>query len=308
MSDDLMDFDDESETTAVVTLADIRRQKSKQQTQPEYHILVHVKGTELGRVRTLEQDTILLGRGSDADIWLADDGVSRRHARLVKSGNSYSLIDLGSANGSFVQGERIESRVLKDGDQVQLGPGAIFRYSLTDTNQKAVLEKLYSTSVTDALTGARNREYLDTLLTTELSFAKRHQADLSFILFDLDHFKRVNDTYGHPAGDQVLVEVAQAVQKELRAEDVLCRYGGEEFAIVLRQIPLNGAVCSAERIRQRIESLTIVHDKRELKVTASLGVSTLNEISEVSSTALMALADQRLYTAKSNGRNQVISR
>lgn len=306
MSDDLMDFDDESEATAVVTIADISRQRMVR-AGSEHHILVHVKGTELGRVRPLTQDTILLGRSTDADLWIADDGVSRRHARLVRSGNAYTLVDLRSANGSFVQGERIETRQLVDGDQVQLGPEAIFRYSLTDENQRAVLEKLYSTSVTDALTGARNREYLDNLLATEMSFSRRHQTDLAFILLDLDHFKKVNDTHGHPAGDQVLADVAKTIQESLRAEDVLCRYGGEEFAIVLRQIPLSGAICSAERIRGCLESLVVIHDQLKLKITASLGVASIKEIEEASPHDIIALADKRLYAAKHAGRNRVVS-
>lgn len=305
-NDKWQDFDDGDEATAVVNLADLRR-AAPNKSNKSYHLLVHVQGTELGRVRELKQDQTLIGRSTDADLWLGDDGVSRRHARLVRDGNDFILEDLKSANGTFVQGERITTRKLADGDQIQLGPAAIFRYSVTDDDQRALLEQLYSTSVTDSLTGARNREYLDSLMITELSYAERHDHDLSFVLFDLDHFKSVNDTYGHPAGDSVLVAVADAVRNQLRAEDSLCRYGGEEFCVVLRTIDLAGAHAMGERIRAVIQGLTVVHDQLKLKVTTSVGCATRRELQEPSSVALITLADQRLYKAKKSGRNRVVS-
>jgi diguanylate cyclase (GGDEF)-like protein len=300
------DWEDGDEATAVVNLADLRR-NTRAQPVKNFHLLVHVQGTELGRVRPLTQEVTLIGRSTEADLWLGDDGVSRKHARLVKTGDSYTLEDLKSANGTFVQGERITERKLADGDQIQLGPTAIFRYSITDDDQRALLEQLYSTSVTDALTGARNREYLDSLLITELSYADRHDHDLSFVLFDLDHFKRVNDTYGHPAGDSVLVKVADAVRGQLRAEDSLCRYGGEEFCIVLRNIDLTGAHAMGERVRAVLEALRIAHESLELKVTASVGCASRRELTEVSPSSLISLADERLYKAKQSGRNRVVS-
>lgn len=302
------DWDDEDggdEATAVVNLADLRRHAKGE--VKNHHLLVHVQGTEMGRVRELAKDITLIGRSIEADLWLGDDGVSRQHARFLKEGSVFFLEDLESANGTFVQGERITRVELKDGDQIQLGPGAIFRYSITDQDHRALLEQLYSTSVTDALTGARNREYLDTLLMTELSYAKRHGHDLSFVLFDLDHFKKVNDTYGHQAGDAVLIKVAEAVLGQLRAEDSLCRYGGEEFCVVLRDIDLNGAAATGERIRAVIEGLTVHHDKLALKATASVGCSSYRELVEPDASSLIALADKRLYIAKNGGRNQVVS-
>ncbi len=300
------DWEDGDEATAVVNLADLRR-NARVQSAKSHHLLVHVQGTELGRVRILTKDIALIGRSTDADLWLGDDGVSRKHARLTKVENDFFIEDLNSANGTFVQGERITRRKLADGDQIQLGPTAIFRYSITDDDQKALLEQLYSTSVTDALTGARNREYLDSLLVTELSYAGRHDHDLSFVLFDLDHFKSVNDTYGHPAGDTVLVTVADAVRSQLRAEDSLCRYGGEEFCIVLRNIDLAGAHTMGERIRAVIQGLSIAHESLKLTVTASVGCASRRELSEVTPTALISLADERLYKAKQSGRNKVVS-
>ena len=303
MADEPEDFDTD-EATAIVRIADVQKSSGK---SVEYHLLVHVQGTEMGRVRALDKPTMLIGRATDADIWLSDDGVSRKHARFVRQGGVTVIEDLESANGTFVQGEKVARRVLKTGDQIQLGPSAIFRYSITDDDQRALLEQLYSTSVTDSLTGARNREYLDTLMVSELSYAKRHEHDISFLLFDLDHFKRVNDTFGHPAGDAVLVAVSTAVRGTLRAEDALCRYGGEEFCVLLRSIDLPGAAQLGERIRSIIQELRVIHDGHAIPVTASIGCSSRAELLEPSASGLVGLADRRLYLAKAAGRNRVVS-
>lgn len=298
------DFEFDDEATAVVSLADMRA--AARPAQAKYHLLVHAAGTELGRVRVLGTKETLIGRHTEADIWLNDDGVSRKHAKISHEGDGYVVYDLGSANGTFVQREKITRRVLADGELIQLGPTAVFRYSVTDEDQKNLLEQLYSTSVTDALTGARNREYMDSLLTTELSYARRHDQDLGFVLFDLDHFKSVNDTYGHPAGDAVLIEVSRAVRGEVRAEDCLCRYGGEEFGLVLRSADLAGALAMGERVRSVIEHLVIHHEDLVLRITASIGCATLRELPDATPNSLVELADKRLYLAKRSGRNRVV--
>jgi two-component system, cell cycle response regulator len=299
------EFEDD-ELTAVVRAADLRPPPSRRAVV--HHLAVHVKGTEMGRVRVLERDQVLLGRSADADLIINDDGVSRRHALLVKEGPTYTISDLNSANGTWVQGVRLDGpRVLEEGDRIQVGPTFLLRYTVTDTDQRALLEKLYATSVTDALTGARNREYLDSLLATEISYARRHGSDLAFVLFDLDHFKVVNDTFGHPAGDAVLAAVAEAVRVEVRKEDALCRYGGEEFALVLRDIDKAGAAAMGERVRALIEGLNIVHEGQPIAVTASVGVSTVRELHDPSTSDMVRMADQRLYRSKHGGRNRVVS-
>lgn len=298
------EFDDE-ERTAVVNAADLRAPRSR---RSKHHLLVHAQGTEMGRVRLLEGAQVLVGRSVESALVLTDDGVSRRHALFTLEGPTYSVKDLGSANGTFVQGVRvIGTRALSDGDQIQVGPTALLRYTVTDEDQRALLEQLYATSVTDALTGARNRDYMESLLASEISYAKRHGSHLAFVLFDLDHFKKINDTYGHPAGDAVLIAVATAIRAEARKEDSLCRYGGEEFALVLRDIDSVGARTMGERVRSVIEGLNVTHDGRAIPVTASVGVSTLREVPEATSMNVVKLADRRLYRAKELGRNRVVS-
>lgn len=304
-ADDDFPIDDDSEQTAVVNLADLRGLRKPQQDR---HLLVRVQGTQLGEVRRLGPGITNVGRSQESELWLPDDGVSRRHARFFPDPSGrYVLEDLQSANGTFVQGERITRRVLQDGDLVQIGPTAVFRYSIADEDQEALLRQLYAASVTDALTGAHKREHFDAQLQNELSYARRHQRDCSVVMFDLDHFKRLNDTYGHPAGDEVLAQVSQAVRKELRAEDMLARYGGEEFAIILRAIDLRGASMLAERLRAQVEALRVAHEGQTLQVTMSAGCASARELGDPRGDELVAVADRRLYAAKRSGRNRVVA-
>lgn len=295
---------DENDRTAVVNLADLRGQVRRKRDR---HLLVRVQGSDLGQVIRLDAQQYTIGRHPNSDLWITEDGISRRHARIFFEKGDYCIEDLRSANGTFVQGHRINTQALHDGDLIQFGPSSVFRYSIADEDQETLLRQLYSASVTDSLTGAYNRDHFDRMLAAELSYARRHRTEVSLLLFDLDHFKSVNDTYGHPAGDAVLVEIARSVRKVLRREDVLTRYGGEEFAIILRAIALAGARAMAERLRVNIESGTIIADEHRIHVTASMGVSSLSDCAEPTPQELIAIADRRLYAAKHGGRNRVVA-
>jgi diguanylate cyclase (GGDEF)-like protein len=246
-----------------------------------------------------------VGRLPTADLCLRDTGVSRQHARFVWKGETYGLQDSGSGNGTYVNGRRVTEQTLADGDVVQFGPNAVFRYAVTDENQEAMLQHLYRTSVSDPLTGACNREHLDMRLAEEVSYARRHGVELGLVLFDIDHFKRVNDQFGHQAGDQVLVTLVSQVAEQIRGEDLLGRYGGEEFAVVLRTTGLLRTVHVAERIRQTAERMRVPHGDTALQVTVSAGCATLSCCSEPSAEQMVAVADRRLYAAKRAGRNRV---
>ena len=147
--------------TAIVSLKDL---KAPRKQSKDRHLLVRVRGAELGRVTLLSPERMRVGRSQDSELWLSDDGVSRRHATLYREGNGYIVEDEGSANGTFVAGARVERHELRDGDVIQFGPTAVFRYTLSDESQEALLRQLYDASVTDALTGAHNREHFDTQL------------------------------------------------------------------------------------------------------------------------------------------------
>jgi two-component system, cell cycle response regulator len=298
--------EDPDERTALVSLSELR--SSARKLSKDRHLLVRVKGAELGRVARLIPEHFRIGRSQDCELWLGDDGVSRKHAQIVQEGAGHVIEDQGSANGTFVQGQRVSRQLLRDGDVVQFGPTAVFRYTVTDESQEALLQQLYDASVTDALTGAHNREYFDTQLRSELSFARRHKAEVSLAFFDVDHFKRVNDTFGHQAGDAVLVALANAISVMIRNEDVFARYGGEEFAVILRGIDGAGAHTVGERLRERVEAVRVPFEGKVLTVTVSVGCSSFADLEDKTPEALVSTADRRLYAAKHAGRNRVISK
>jgi len=300
--------DDEAlERTAVVNLNDLRKDIGGKRQVKDRHLLIRARGAQLGQVLKLGQQSHRIGRANDCEIWLSDDGVSRRHANILFESGVYTIEDTGSANGTFVGGQKVERATLRDGDLIQFGPQAVFRYSVADEGQEQLLRQLYEASVTDALTGANNREHFDSQLRMELSFSRRHGTDLSVVMFDVDHFKRVNDTFGHPVGDEVLVEISKATRRLVRNEDVFARYGGEEFVLILRGIALDGARVVGERLRERIAELSIVTDKGPLKVTVSVGCASFASTPEATAESLVQLADKRLYAAKRGGRNRVVA-
>jgi len=297
--------EDPDERTAIVSLSELRSSPRKQ--SKDRHLLVRVKGAELGRVSRLPPEPFRIGRSQDCELWLGDDGVSRKHARIFQEGTSYLIEDTESANGTFVQGQRVSRQVLRDGDVIQFGPTAVFRYTVTDESQESLLQQLYDASVTDALTGAHNREHFDTQLRSELSFARRHKSDVSLAFFDVDHFKKVNDTYGHQGGDAVLVALANTIRAMIRNEDVFARYGGEEFALILRGIDRAGASTVGERLRERVEAMRVNFEGRVLTVTVSVGCASFAELDEKTPEALVSTADKRLYAGKHAGRNRVVA-
>jgi two-component system, cell cycle response regulator len=297
--------EDFEERTAILNLGSLR---PGMVARDLVHVLIRMEGSEVGKVLGLPSHSpFTIGRRSECSLVLKYEGVSRNHAQIVYRDGAYVLEDLGSANGTMVSGRRISRHVLQDGDVLQFGPLVSVRYSVTDSEEAGMLNQLYEASVRDSLTGAYNREFLGERLRSEVAFATRHGADTSLIMFDLDHFKRVNDSYGHQAGDLVLIEVCKAVAASLRAEDVLARYGGEEFAVSLRGIDRGGTAQLAERIRA-VNERTIRFNDFQIPISSSVGCAMLSECEgEPSAEKLIAIADRRLYAAKHTGRNRVVS-
>jgi len=265
--------------------------------------LVVVSGPTMGQVHLLEGESIL-GRAPLVDIVIEDPAVSRRHLRLLKRNWDYIVEDLGSINGTYVNGIRItQPYELSSGERIQLGPRVILRFAYLDPAEEAMHRQLFDSSTRDPLTGSFNKKYLTERLTAEVAHAVRHKSSLEIVVLDLDHFKHINDNYGHLVGDSVLRAVAERVHSLIRSEDVFGRFGGEEFVVLCRG---SDAVRLAERIRVAISQVEVPTDRGSVQVTTSLGVASLQELgASGSARALIDKADLRLLEAKRRGRNQV---
>jgi diguanylate cyclase (GGDEF)-like protein len=269
--------------------------------------LTRIDGPSAGRVIALpQQQQLTIGRSPQADLHLAEDGVSRKHARICWSDDSYVLEDLGSQNGTFLWGKPVTAVQLRQGDLIRIGPVATLRFCWMDEHQQNLLDELYESSVRDPLTGAFNRRHFAERLESEMAYATRHKAELSLLLLDIDYFKKINDTYGHLEGDRVLRGLTHACHQSLRTEDVLARYGGEEFAVLLRGVPLDGSARAAERLRRSIADNVFVGTP-PLSVSVSVGCASLACLKDPDGNALIHLADQRLYEAKQAGRGRVVA-
>lgn len=159
----------------------------------------------------------------------------------------------------------------------------------------------------DGLTGLGNRADFDEQLDRHLSAARRARRPMSLVMLDVDHFKRLNDAHGHPFGDTVLQQVAETIRAQLRGADVACRYGGEEFGIVLPEAAHADALLVAERIRSAIAAMHLERDRARVPVTASLGVATAAPVVSLEAKELLSRADAAVYRAKESGRDRVCS-
>lgn len=270
-------------------------------------LLLRMDGIHAGQVIAIDQLPFTIGRHPTNTLRIDEESISRFHARITRENGVYVVEDLASRNGTLVSGARIARERIDDRSSLTLGAQISFRFQVTDTRQERLLRRLYESSTRDALTGAYNRSHFEERLRSEIAFASRHQTDTSLVLLDIDHFKRVNDTYGHPAGDVVLKELAALSLRSLRAEDVFARFGGEEFAVILRGIHLQGALKLAERLRVALECTRVVAGDKEIHVTLSAGCASVSCGTTGTPEEIIAVADRRLYAAKATGRNRVVA-
>ncbi len=280
-----------------------------------------LSGSSAGLLYRLAQP-LVIGRDPASDVPIDDPGVSWRHARLTPDTEQVFLEDLDSTNGTYVGNDPVTRQHLADGDVIVLGPSALVKFGYLPSEEIELASRLYRSATRDHLTGTLNRgSFLERLLQ-EVSLSQRdsHPAEperrqldpeedthFSVLMIDVDHFKRINDTYGHPAGDSVLRRLAELLGSGCRFEDVVGRYGGEEFVVLCRNIGPRGAMELAERLRVLVESETfwVPHgeDESELFVTISLGVAAWQP--GLTPEQLVSHADEALYQAKAKGRNRV---
>lgn len=265
-----------------------------------------VVGGELnGTIFDLEDGEAVVGRNPDCGIPLDFNGISRRHFRVTCDEGQCKVEDMGSSNGTYVNNKKIDGAVELDrGDMVKLGSIALKFLPQGDT-ERLTYDKLQEEANTDGLTRCYNKMYFNKKLDLEVKKSKITNDPLSLVIFDLDHFKHLNDNYGHDAGDYVLKEMAGLLRDNgIRKNDTFARYGGEEFVVLLPQTNLKQAFEIAERLRKLVENYAFTYDEQRLPVTASIGVADFRE-GVATGTDLFKRADQAVYQSKEGGRNQV---
>jgi two-component system, cell cycle response regulator len=295
-----------SESTQIVDTKLFQQVRQSQKTVQAY--LIVLTGPEVGKMYKIDSDELTLGRASNVELRINDSGISRNHAKVSRDEMGAIFIeDLSSANGTHLNGDKLMLRQqLRDGDKITLGSTTILKFTYHDTLDEDFQRKMVEAALRDGLTGAFNKKYFMDHLSSEFSFALRHGTPLSLVMFDGDHFKRVNDTFGHLAGDAVLVHLARIAQESVRTEDLFARYGGEEFAVICRGISMHQAAHLGERLRRGVEQQIIEYHGKPIPITISVGVSGIPELGLRTPEELIEAADAALYAAKNHGRNCVM--
>jgi len=285
--------------------------------------LITIKGPEAGRIDLVSGYGCVLGRGEDVDVSFDDLSISRQHARFERSDTGYRLRDLGSGNGTFVDGRRVYStQDLPGSCNIRVGRSTEFHYTVVDEVGIGAIEQLQRSLLIDPLTRVGRRLYLERRLNEELAYGQRHATTVGLMMLDVDSFKQINDQHGHPAGDLTLRRFADKLVEVVRVEDAVFRYGGDEFSILVRDQSRDGLLAMAERLRSAVEAMVVDFEGTRIPVTTSIGVAgfqpgwaTLSRTAEMDSSIalspeaayLVEIADHALMMAKQQGKNRYIA-
>ncbi|EQC48212.1 diguanylate cyclase (GGDEF) domain protein [Bacteriovorax sp. BSW11_IV] len=292
---------------ATVVLTDIKSALASAEKEAEQKpaALLVVGGELNGTIFDLKEDITICGRSPDSQITLDFNGISRQHFKLTTTAEGFALEDAGSKNGTFLNNKKIEgATIIKKGDIIKLGSIAL-KYLPKGDPERLTYDKLNLEANTDKHTGCYNKTYFNDKIELEVKKCMVTGNPLSLIIFDLDHFKKLNDNYGHDAGDFVLKDAAALIRKTgVRENDIFARYGGEEFVILLPKTNLKQSFEIAERLRKLLETHKFIYENQILPVTASIGVADYRQ-GVKTGTDLFKRADEAVYKAKQGGRNQV---
>lgn len=291
----------ETKVTRVTELADLASAGS------EEACLVQIYGPMLGKKFVLGRPETTIGRGDQCEIVLELDNVSRRHCSLLLRPEGVALRDNSSTNGTYLNNVEVRGETaLRSGDLIKVG-SVIFKFLFggeLGSIEAQYHEEIYRLTIVDGLTQVYNKRFLLEFLDREMARCQRHERALSLVLLDIDHFKKINDSLGHLAGDYVLRELASVLKAHVRKEECIARYGGEEFALVLPESGPDNTLLLADKLRRIVEKHPFAFEGKPMAVTFSAGVAHLLP-SHDSALAFIKLADERLYEAKRRGRNQV---
>lgn len=302
-----MSSDEFTERTTIVTGDTVGSQLSKAQNAPPSIVVIMGPVASIGKQYFLEKSEYLLGRSSECEIHIEDRSVSRQHAKIRVDVDGVYIEDLNSANKTYVGSTKLQPNLpfkLNNEDQIKVGSVLLKFYekgNIQSYATQALLEKMRK----DALTGAYTKGALLEKAPEAIKQAQQAGQALTMIVFDIDHFKKINDTYGHPGGDFVLKELAQIVfNNVIRQEDFFARFGGEEFVILLFQADLKVGFEVAERLRATVQKHVFKYQDKVIPVTVSLGVGQLGP-ADTGWDVFFNRVDQALYQSKQSGRNRV---
>ena len=272
---------------------------------PLVPMLIVLNGKDKGKRFPLEKRESVFGRDPEGELFIKDSQISRKHGRVHILDDKVELEDLNSTNGIFVDGTAIERCTISSNSRIQVG-NTLLKLAYKDPSELEMEEELYKAATTDALTGIMNRRAFMEAAQQDLSYAHRNQQGISLLMVDADHFKKVNDDYGHPVGDLVLKTIAQFLNQTIREEDRLGRYGGEEFIMLLRGKKGDHAAEFAERLRKGVADQKIPVEEDSISITISIGFCSGSGEELIDLENLISKADTALYKAKSLGRNQIV--
>lgn len=263
-----------------------------------------LEAPETGRRFVLDGDELIIGRSSDAHIQVDRDSVSRRHARLSKVDGGWQVQDLQSTNGSYVNDVPIREHKLAPGDQLKVG-SAIFRYLAGSSMETLLLDELYQIAVRDGLTHALSRRAFVEAMEREVHRAHKLLRPLTLLAIDIDHVKQVNDNYGHLSGDFVIKELARRIRKKCERFELLCRYEGTQFLLLLPETNQTVAQTRAEDLRLAASSESFSFEGDSLSITVTIGVVSLSPDGDT--VALLRQSQEAVQRGKKQGRNRVVS-
>ena len=278
--------------------------------------LVSLRGELMAVPIPLERDEVIVGRALEADVRLNDNRTSRLHARITTEHRGemhetcYRITDLGSTNGTMVNGELITEAILSDGDKIEIGDH-LFRFDMLDEIDREFQHQIHRLLAHDELTGLLTSKSFFSELRRESARAEGEARPFCVLMMDLDHFKAVNDTYGHLVGSKTLEETGRVIKEALRAGDVAARFGGEEFAAFLLDATYGQGLVAAERVRIALEEHEFSASRIDSpgsdathRITISIGVAAFPD-DATDPIQLVELADSALYRAKRSGRNRI---
>lgn len=271
--------------------------------QPSSACLVVIHGEGLGKRQDVRDETVRIGRAPDCTLLIAHPSISRRHCEVWREEGRYWVRDLGATNRTRVNDRPVERVELKDGDHLTVGE-TLLKFISHESLEARYHEEVYQLATQDGLTELANRRHFAAQIDIEIVRSLRHARDMSLCLIDIDHFKPINDRFGHIAGDLVLKQMATVIRGNLRREDLAARIGGEEFAIVLPETAAENATVFANTLREAIAAEPFHLGGEVHHLTVSIGIAGLGPHASDRS-SLMRNADKALYHAKESGRNRV---